>query len=109
MRHSLNGSSDEKHTASIQKSCGGNHLDIACLSDADICAAGSAYHGVSFYNLLVHMGDILKNIKQKREAAGLSQEALAKQMKVNVRTVQRWEATGKVRNCYLTDLKGILS
>lgn len=51
----------------------------------------------------------MKNVKQKREAKGMTQEALAAKMKVDVRTVQRWEATGKVRNCYLTDLKGILS
>lgn len=51
----------------------------------------------------------MKNIKQKREAKGMTQETLAAKLKVDVRTVQRMEKTGKVRHCYLTDLKGILA
>lgn len=51
----------------------------------------------------------MKNIKQRREAKGITQEQLAAKLKIDVRTVQRMEATGKVRHCYLTDLKAILA
>lgn len=51
----------------------------------------------------------MKNIKKKREAIGMTQEALAKAMTVDTRTVQRWESTGKVRKCYHTDLARVLA
>lgn len=51
----------------------------------------------------------MKDLKKKREAKGMTQEQVAAALKVNVRTVQRMEKTGKVRYCYLTDLKGILA
>lgn len=51
----------------------------------------------------------MKNIKQKREKLGMTQETLASKLKVTVRTVQRMEKTGKVRHCYLTDLNAILA
>lgn len=58
----------------------------------------------------------MKNIKKKREAKGMTQEQLAKEMSVDTRTVQRWEEVdadgkpcGKVRACYHTDLARVLA
>ena len=38
----------------------------------------------------------MKNLKEMREAAGLSREALAARMGVTVATIRRWEITGRV-------------
>lgn len=50
-----------------------------------------------------------KNVKEKREAKGITQERLAELLRVDTRTVQRWESTGKVRPCYHTDLALVLA
>lgn len=51
----------------------------------------------------------MKDLKKKRLAKGMTQSDLAKKLKIDLRTVQRMEKSGKIRNCYLTDLKEILS
>lgn len=49
-----------------------------------------------------------KTLKERRSAKGMTQEALAAALKIDVRTLQRMESTGKIRHCYQTDLKRIL-